>query len=156
MCKFAEKSSCTFLHEAYTHTHTHTRTKHTHSYNHTFTCSTLFARRNKVGEVQWRANPLSNFDSSHRRFPPPSVAVRVTRQARNVVIAEIMAMPTARCGEQNDGDYVTLKFNSTIVLRTRGAEFVGTLILFRKTARRLRRTLPARSRPETAVEIPRA
>lgn len=93
---------------------------HTHTYTITHLLALRFSHRSKVGEVQRRANPLSNFDSSHRRFPPPTVAVRVTRQARNVVIAEIMAMPTARCGERNDGDYVTLKFNFAIVLRTRG------------------------------------
>jgi len=101
----------TFLPETHTHTHTHTITH---------LLALRFSHRSKVGEVQRRANPLSNFDSSHRRFPPPTVAVRITRQARNVVIAEIMAMPTARCGERNDGDYVTLKFNFAIVLRTRG------------------------------------
>lgn len=64
----------------------------------------------------------------------PSLAVdRVTQQARNVVIAEIMVVPTVRRCEQNGSDYVTLKFNSAIVPCTRGTESEETLILFRKT-----------------------
>lgn len=104
-------------------------------------------------------NPLSNSNSSRRRFPSSHRRWRWTGlrwRARNVVIAEVMIVPTVRRGEQNGGDYVTLKFNSAIVSRASGTESEGTLILFRKTTRLPRQTLAARSRPETVVQIPGA
>lgn len=113
------------------HTCTHTRA---HIYVHACTFALRLSHRDEVDEVGRRINPLSNSNPSHRRFPPSSAVDRVTRQARNVVIAEVMVVPTVRRDEQNGGDYVTLKFNSAIVSRTRETEFVGTLILFLKTA----------------------
>lgn len=105
--------------------------RHAHAHIHlcTHICAPLFSSR--WGRRGW-ANPLSNSNLS--RFPP--AVDRVKWQARNVVIAEIMVMPTVRRGEQNGGGYITLKFNSAIVPRTRGTrgtESEGTLMLFRKT-----------------------
>lgn len=102
-----------------------------------FLIATNLKTRSGAGQI-----PLSNPDPSHRHSPSISPArdgdvggremtMVVVRKARNVVIAEIMAVPT---GERNAGDYVTLKFNSAIVRRARGVESEGTLILFRKTA----------------------
>lgn len=112
-CANSRRSRHIFLPETRTHTRVHTHT-------HACTFALRFSHRDEVDEVGRRANPLSNSNPSHRRFPSLStVVVRVTRQARNVVIAEIMVVPTVRRDEQNGGDYVTLKFNSAIVPRTR-------------------------------------